>query len=128
MDKIIASLLIHMGSLALTETEHDVNNQLDALTASGHDVHDQNFNNQVNPLRNILQSDFGHQVTSSSVVGSTCATTTLVNSVNSPMFNSTTCNSQLSQVDVADPPKDGDMLQQLAENFCIEQQQAENGI
>ncbi|KAI3686781.1 hypothetical protein L1987_80468 [Smallanthus sonchifolius] len=104
MDKRIANLLTHMGSLALTEMEHDVNNLPDILTAPSHDVNDQNFNNQVDPLRNFLQSDFGNQVTSSSVVGSTCATTTLVNSVNAPMLNSTTRNSQPSQIGMGDPP------------------------
>lgn len=120
MDKRIANLLTHMGSLALTEMERDVNNQLDVLTASSHDVNDQNFNNQVNPLRNFLQSDFGHQVTSSSVVGSTCATTTLVNSVNAPMFTSTTRNSQLSQVDMAELPKHNSKIiaDQNLENKC----------
>ncbi|KAI7745373.1 hypothetical protein M8C21_004468 [Ambrosia artemisiifolia] len=105
MDKRIANLLTHMGSLALAEMECDVNNQPDVLTASNDDVNDQNFKNQVNPLRSFLQSEFGSQVTSSSVVGSTCATTTLVNSVNAPMLSSTTCNSQASQIDMGAPPK-----------------------
>ncbi|XP_076949390.1 serine/threonine-protein kinase MPS1-like [Bidens hawaiensis] len=86
------------------ETECVVNNQSDVLTAPNHDVNHQNFENQVNPLRNFLRSEFGHQVTSSSVVGSTCATT-LVNSVNAPILGSTTCNSQPSQLDTRDPPQ-----------------------
>ncbi|KAK9080234.1 hypothetical protein SSX86_001910 [Deinandra increscens subsp. villosa] len=105
MDTSIANLSTHMGSLALTEIEHGVNNQLDVSTAPNHDVNEQSFNTQANPLRNFLQSNFNHQVTSSSVVGSTCATTTLVNSANAPMLNSTTRNSQPSQIDMGDPPK-----------------------
>ncbi|KAD4385295.1 hypothetical protein E3N88_25463 [Mikania micrantha] len=85
------------------EIEHGVNNQPDVLTAPNHDVNEHNFNNQVNPLGNFLQNDFGHQVTSSSVVGSTCAIT--VNSVNAPMLNSTTRNSQPSQMGMGDPSR-----------------------
>ncbi|KAI3513573.1 hypothetical protein L1887_20909 [Cichorium endivia] len=45
---------------------------------------------QISSFRNFLQSDFRHNMTQSSVVGSSCATTTLVNSQNAPMLNSTT--------------------------------------
>ncbi|KAF5806503.1 putative mitogen-activated protein kinase kinase TTK family [Helianthus annuus] len=92
------------------ETERDVNNRQEVLTAPNHDLNDQNLKNQVNPLSNFLQSDFRNQVTSSSVVGSTCATTTLVNSVNAPMLSSTTCNSQLPQIDTVGPPKHNNII------------------
>ncbi|PWA69865.1 Protein kinase, ATP binding site-containing protein [Artemisia annua] len=123
MDTRTTNILTHMGSLALTEMERDVNNRVDVSAAPSHDANEQNVcnmdvdissrsNNEissllakgtagvqkhVSPLRNFLQSDFGHQITSSSVVGSTCATTTLVNSANAPMVSSTSHCSRPSQ-------------------------------
>nr|XP_043608125.1 serine/threonine-protein kinase MPS1 [Erigeron canadensis] len=104
------------------EIEYGVNNQLDVSTAPCHDVINQSFYNmevdlgsrsndetsslvvkgttvvqtQVDPIKNFLQRDFGHQMTSSSVVGSNCTATTLLNSINAPMLSSTTRNSQPS--------------------------------
>ncbi|CAH1454337.1 unnamed protein product [Lactuca virosa] len=87
----------HMGSLALTEMECDTNNQLNAPAVLNHDPNLQNVHNldsdltsRPNDERNFLQSDFGHHMTSSSNLGSTCCATTLVNSVHAPMVNSTT--------------------------------------
>ncbi|GJV68591.1 protein kinase, ATP binding site-containing protein [Tanacetum coccineum] len=123
MDTRTTNILTHMGSLALTEMERGANNGVEVSAARSHDADEQNFHNMdvdissrsndeissllakgtagvqkhVSPLRNFLQSDFGHQMPSSSVVGSTCATTTLVNSVNAPMLSSTTHCSRPSQ-------------------------------
>lgn len=45
---------------------------------------------QLHQFRNFLQGDLNHQMTQSSVVESSCPTTTLVNSASAPMHNSTT--------------------------------------
>ncbi|KAI3673078.1 hypothetical protein L6452_39188 [Arctium lappa] len=102
------------------EMECDVGNQLDASTAPSNDANNQNFHdlevdlssrsndeissllakgttgvqNQINPLRNFVHSEFGHHVTQSSLVGSASATTTLVNSASAPKLTSTTHSSR----------------------------------
>ncbi|KAI3820056.1 hypothetical protein L1987_13912 [Smallanthus sonchifolius] len=110
------NLLTHMDSLALTEMECDGSNQLDVSSALSQDARLQNFQkfdvdlcsqtnderpsshlkstigvqDQIKPFRNFLQSDFGHNMTQSSVVGSSCATTTLVNPEYAPMLSPST--------------------------------------
>ncbi|XP_019180032.1 PREDICTED: MAP kinase kinase MKK1/SSP32 isoform X2 [Ipomoea nil] len=49
---------------------------------------------QPHQFSNFLQSDFSHPMTQSSVNGSSCITTTLINSTSAPMLNSTTYCSQ----------------------------------
>nr|KAJ0224539.1 hypothetical protein LSAT_V11C100003710 [Lactuca sativa] len=92
-------LLTHIDSLALTEMESNGSNQLDVSAAAHQSFQNMDVDlcfktnddqNHINPFRNFLQRDFGHNMTQSSVVGSSCATTTLVNSQNAPMLNSTT--------------------------------------
>ncbi|PWA37830.1 protein kinase-like domain, Dual specificity protein kinase TTK [Artemisia annua] len=92
----------HMET-GLTKMECDGTNPLDVPTVLSQDIMHQKFQNfdvdrcvttgvqdQVNTFRNFLQSDFGHNLTQSSVAGSSCATTTLVNPEYAPMLNSTT--------------------------------------
>lgn len=97
----------HMGSLALTEMECDLNNQMDVVTALNHDqnVHklDSDLTSRPNDDRNYIQSDFSHQMTPSSNLGSNCATT-LVNSVHAPMVNSTTHSCLENKSDLKDHP------------------------
>ncbi|KAI3733107.1 hypothetical protein L1987_64325 [Smallanthus sonchifolius] len=116
MDLGTANLSTHMDSLALTEMECDGSNQLDVSSALSQDARLQNFGkfevdlclqtndekssshlkstigvqDQIKPFRNFLQSDFGHNMTQSSVVGSSCATTTLVNPEYAPMLSPST--------------------------------------
>ncbi|XP_071703467.1 serine/threonine-protein kinase MPS1 isoform X2 [Rutidosis leptorrhynchoides] len=80
-DQLYASNALHVNNPSFHNVEADLSSR----------------SNQVDPLRNFLQSDFGHHMTSSSVVGSTCATTTLLNSANAPKLSSTTNNSQTYQ-------------------------------
>jgi len=85
-------LSTHIDLLALTEMESNGSNQLDVSTAhqsfQNMDVDlcfkTNDDQNQISPFRNFLQRDFGHNMTQSSVVGSSCATTTLMNSQNAP--------------------------------------------
>ena len=109
------NILSHISSLALTEMEWDVSNQPEAVTAISQDLKHQNVHNteeditlrsdganssllakrtkelqELHQLRNFLHGDLSHPVTQSSVVGSSCATTTLVNSGSAPMPNSMT--------------------------------------
>ncbi|GFQ02435.1 probable serine/threonine-protein kinase mps1 [Phtheirospermum japonicum] len=105
-------LLSHMNSLALTETEWEVAKQ---------DWQHHNFQNmeidnrrktgvqdQFHQFGTFLQNDLSHAMTQSSVVGSSCATSTLINSTSAPMISSTTYCSQHQtggvQLDVAQPP------------------------
>ncbi|THG17034.1 hypothetical protein TEA_026104 [Camellia sinensis var. sinensis] len=110
------NLLSYMGSLALTEMECNVSNQLEAVTNISNGLKHQNFHNvevdnslrsggansslfakktmelqdRLHQFRNFLHGDLCHHMTQSSVVGSSCATTTLVNSASAPMPNSMT--------------------------------------
>lgn len=110
------SLLSHMGSLALTEMVWDGSNQPEAVTVISHDLKPQKFHSieadeslrsdrpnssflakrapevqdQMHQFRNFLHGDLNHPVTQSSVVGSSCATTTVVNSASAPIINSMT--------------------------------------
>ncbi|KAL4559124.1 hypothetical protein LXL04_031258 [Taraxacum kok-saghyz] len=92
------------------EMECDGSNQLDVSAAqqnfqnmdvdpclkTNDEIHSLNLKSsiggqdQIDHFRNFLQRDFGHNMTQSSVAGSSCATTTLMNSQNAPMLNSTT--------------------------------------
>ncbi|GAV76216.1 LOW QUALITY PROTEIN: Pkinase domain-containing protein, partial [Cephalotus follicularis] len=107
------NLTFHMGSLALTEMESDACNQVEASTVVNHDLKNQNLRNaessislrsdggglssllakrttdgqdQLHQFRNI----FSEPATQSSVMGSSCATTTSIHSTSAPMLNTTT--------------------------------------
>ncbi|KAH7844747.1 hypothetical protein Vadar_031294 [Vaccinium darrowii] len=69
------SLLSHMGSLALAEMIWDGSNQP---------------KDQMHQFRNFLHGNLNHPVTQLSIVGSSCATTTVVNSASAPIINSMT--------------------------------------
>lgn len=100
------SLFSHMGSLALTEMLLDGSNQPEAVTVISHDLKPHKFysieaneslakrapevQDQMHQFRNFLHSDLNHPMTLSSVVGSSCATTTVVNSASAPIVNSMT--------------------------------------
>ncbi|KAL6984425.1 dual-specificity kinase [Sarracenia purpurea var. burkii] len=110
------NLLSHIDSLALTEMEWDLSNQPGAVTAINHDLKHQNVHNieadislqseganssllskktvelqgQLHQFENFLQGSLSHPMTQSSVVGSSCATTTLFNSGSAPMLTSMT--------------------------------------
>ncbi|KAK1436416.1 hypothetical protein QVD17_02196 [Tagetes erecta] len=115
MDSDRENLLTHMDSLALTEMECDGSNRSDVLYALSQDTRLQSFQkvnadlclqtnderpshlkstigvqDQIKTFRNSIQSDFGHNMTQSSVVGSSCATTTLVNPEYAPMISPST--------------------------------------
>lgn len=110
-------LLSHMNSLALTGTDWYTGRE--APTVVSQDMRNQNVLNsdmdgnlrsearislldkrtvgvseQPHQFSNFLQSDFSHPMTQSSVNGSSCITTTLINSTSAPMLNSTTYCSQ----------------------------------
>ncbi|KAK4493189.1 hypothetical protein RD792_017952 [Penstemon davidsonii] len=109
-------LLSHMGSLALTEMECDEGNQVDNSAAVNQDWqhHDYQSMEMENSLRsegrissllprktlgnqdfgNFLQNDLSNAVTQSSVAGSYCATSTLINPTYAPRVSSTTCCSK----------------------------------
>ncbi|KAA8546364.1 hypothetical protein F0562_002897 [Nyssa sinensis] len=98
------------------EMEWDATNQMEASSAISHELKHQDFQSMeadislrsdggissllakrtmgvqdhLHEVRNFLQSDLNHPMTQSSVVGSSCTTTTLVNSASAPMLNSTT--------------------------------------
>ncbi|KAI8015761.1 Serine/threonine-protein kinase MPS1 [Camellia lanceoleosa] len=98
------------------EMECDVSNQLEAVANISNGLEHQNFHNvevdislrsggansslfakktmelqdRLHQFRSFLHGDLSHHMTQSSVVGSSCATTTLVNSASAPMPNSMT--------------------------------------
>ncbi|XVE55392.1 hypothetical protein DITRI_Ditri03aG0154900 [Diplodiscus trichospermus] len=107
----LENLSSHMGSLALTEMEWDAVNQVDVSTVVNNESKHRNFQNteseislksdggisslakrttviqdQIHQLRNFL----GQPLSQSSVVGSSCATTTSIHSSSAPMLNLTT--------------------------------------
>ncbi|XP_017980819.1 PREDICTED: probable serine/threonine-protein kinase mps1 isoform X1 [Theobroma cacao] len=107
----LENLSSHMGSLALTEMEWDTVNQVEAQAVVNNESKHQHFRNteseinlksdgaisslakrttiiqdQLHQLRNFL----GQPLTQSSVVGSSCATTTSIHSSSAPMLNLTT--------------------------------------
>lgn len=104
-------LLSHVNSLTLTEMDWDVGNQMEAVTAASQVLKDQNIHttdvdgngnssllvnrtlgvtDQIHQFRNFLRNDLSHPMTQASVVGSSCTTTTFINSTSAPMLNSTT--------------------------------------
>lgn len=109
-------LLSHMDSLALTETEWDVGNQADNSAAVSQELQHRNFqsmemdnslrsegrissqlprrtmgvHDQQHQLGNFLQNDLSNAMTQSSTVGSSCVTSTLINSSIAPMISTTT--------------------------------------
>ena len=113
-------LLSHMDSLALTETETGMGNQVDASAAVNQDWRNHNFQSiemenslrseggissiltggtigvrdQLHQFGNFLHNDLNNAITQSSVIGSSCVTSTLMNSSSSPMISSTTYCSQ----------------------------------
>lgn len=93
------------------EMDWDVGNQMEAVTAASQVLKDQNIHttdvdgygnssqlanrtlgvaDQIHQFRNFLRNDLSHPMTQASVVGSSCTTTTLINSTSAPMLNSTT--------------------------------------
>ncbi|GMI90891.1 putative protein kinase 1 [Hibiscus trionum] len=107
----LESLSSHMDSLALTEMEWNAVNQVESSTVANNESKHEPFQNpaseinlksdggisslakgttivqdQIHHLRNFL----GQPVTQSSVVGSSCATTTSIHSSSAPMLNLTT--------------------------------------
>ncbi|KAG8378314.1 hypothetical protein BUALT_Bualt08G0124500 [Buddleja alternifolia] len=121
-------LLSHMHSLALTEMQWDVGNQVDTPAAVNQNWQHQNFQSvdmdnslrseggvssllvrrtmgvqdQLHQLGNFFQNDLSNVMTQSSVVGSSCVTSTLINSTSAPMISSTSYCSQ--------PPTSGAQL------------------
>ncbi|KAG6435971.1 hypothetical protein SASPL_100852 [Salvia splendens] len=113
-------LLSHMDSLALTETETGMGNQVDASAAVNQDWRNHHFqsmemenslrseggissivtggtigvHDQLHQFGNFLQNDLNNAITQSSVIGSSCVTSTLMNSSSAPMISSTTYYSQ----------------------------------
>ncbi|XP_063950870.1 serine/threonine-protein kinase MPS1 isoform X1 [Daucus carota subsp. sativus] len=97
------------------EMDWDVSNQMEAATAVSQDIKHissrsdvqvaymlakgtMGSQDQVHPFRNFLQSDSNYNMTQSSVVGSSCPTTTLMNSASAPIHNSTTYCSYPHQI------------------------------
>ncbi|KAL3641314.1 hypothetical protein CASFOL_016282 [Castilleja foliolosa] len=105
-------LLSHMNSLALTETEWDVAQQ----GWQHHNIQNIEIDNrrktsvqeQFHQFGTFFQNDLSSAMTQSSAVGSSCVTSTLINSTSAPMISSTTYCSQHQtggvQLDVAQPP------------------------
>ncbi|XVF36854.1 hypothetical protein REPUB_Repub19eG0094300 [Reevesia pubescens] len=114
----LENLSSHIGSLALTEMEWDAVNQVEASTVVNDELKHQHFQNtesditlksdggtsslakkntviqdQMHQLRNFL----GQPLTQSSVVGSSCATTTSIHSSSDPKPNLTTYCSRSHQ-------------------------------
>ncbi|KAG6388727.1 hypothetical protein SASPL_150159 [Salvia splendens] len=113
-------LLSHMDSLALTEKMLVMDNQVDTSAAANQDWRNHNLqgmemenslrseggitsvltgrtmgvHDQLHQFGNFLQNDLNNAMTQSSVVGSSCVTSTLMNSSSAPMINSTTYCSQ----------------------------------
>ena len=132
----------HMSSLALTEMEWDVSNQVEASTNVNHDLKHQYFQNmesdvtsrsdggisslmakkpvlaqdQLQRFRNFFQSDINHPMTQSSVVGSSCATTISVHSTSAPAINSTTycsySHQDINPHQAAETPGDVNLISQ----------------
>ncbi|XAR62614.1 Mitogen-activated protein kinase kinase [Bertholletia excelsa] len=108
-------LVSHMSSLALTEMELDPSSRPVAAPAFSDDLKHENLHkvevdvslrsdgannapllkrttelqDQLHQFRNFLHGDLSYPMTQSSVVGSSYATTTLVNAASAPMVNST---------------------------------------
>ncbi|KAL1533670.1 dual-specificity kinase [Salvia divinorum] len=113
-------LLSHMDSLALTEKMMVMDNQVDTSAAANQDWRNHNLqsmemenslrseggitsvltgramgdHDQLHQFGNFLQNDLNNAMTQSSVVGSSCVTSTLMNSSSAPVINSTTYCSQ----------------------------------
>lgn len=108
-------LLSHMDSLALTEMEWDVGHQVDNSAAVSQELQHHNFqsmemDNSLRPegrissqlprttgvqdqqhqLGNFLQNDLSNAMTQSSTIGSSCVTSTLINSNSAPLISTTT--------------------------------------
>ncbi|CAO2834690.1 unnamed protein product [Amaranthus hypochondriacus] len=112
------NLSSHMDSLALTEMEWEAANQAETSNVNKNEPRHRNpvgadadgvlkadggpsapatrmsaHQNQLHHLRNFLHNDASHPMTQSSVVGSSCATTTYLNATSAPILNSTTTHS-----------------------------------
>uniref|UniRef100_A0A803L099 Protein kinase domain-containing protein n=2 Tax=Chenopodium quinoa TaxID=63459 RepID=A0A803L099_CHEQI len=112
------NLSSHMDSLALTEMEWEAVNQAETSNVINNEPKLQNpvstdadgrsrgygvssvlavkmssLQNQLHHLRDFLHNDVSHPMTQSSVVGSSCVTTTSVHGTSAPMLNSTTHSS-----------------------------------
>ncbi|KAG6776057.1 hypothetical protein NC652_014179 [Populus alba x Populus x berolinensis] len=124
----LENLTSHMGSLALTEMEWDVSNQVEVSNVINDETKQQNFQNmesdltlrsdgavpslakrtmaiqnQLHELRNFLSQP----ATQSSVVGPSCATTTSVHSTSAPMLNSMThCSRESGSQAAVEPLRD----------------------
>lgn len=111
-------LLSHMDSLALTEKVMVTDNQVDTSAAANQDRRNHNLqgmemenslrseggitsvltgrtmgaDDQLHQFGNFLQNDLNNAMTQSSVVGSSCVTSTLMNSISAPLINPTTCS------------------------------------
>ncbi|MBA0720899.1 hypothetical protein Golax_008497 [Gossypium laxum] len=134
----LENLSSHMGSLALTEMEWNTVNQVETSTVVNNESKHSHFQNleseivlksdggisslakrttivqdQIHHLRNFL----GQPVTQSSVVGSSCATTTSIHSSSVPMLNLTTYCSRTQEEGgshvAKEPPGDSDVNCQL---------------
>ncbi|XP_052203704.1 serine/threonine-protein kinase MPS1 isoform X2 [Diospyros lotus] len=116
--KVKFSLTTNAGS---QEMDQHASNQPEAMAAISHELDHQNSHNieadislrsdgakfslftkkmmelQDHQCRNSLPGDMSHPMTQSSVVGSSCTTTTFVNSASAPLVNSMTHGSQLLQ-------------------------------
>lgn len=130
-------LLSHMGSLALTEMETDAGNQVDTSAAAHQDWRNNNFqsmemdnslrseggissllsgrtmgvHDQLHQFGNFLQNDLNNAMTQSSLVGSSCVTSTLMNSSSAPGISSTTycLQSQGGRAQFGTEPAEGKM-------------------
>eukprot|EP00258_Populus_trichocarpa_P041818 XP_024457837.1 uncharacterized protein LOC7469131 isoform X3 [Populus trichocarpa] len=121
----LENLTSHMGSLALTEMEWDVSNQVEVSNVINDETKQQNMEsdltlrsdgavpslakrtmviqNQLHQLRNFLSQP----ATQSSVVGPSCATTTSVHSTSAPMLNSMTyCSRESGSQAAVEPLRD----------------------
>ncbi|TYI28549.1 hypothetical protein ES332_A05G252100v1 [Gossypium tomentosum] len=134
----LENLSSHMRSLALTEMEWNTVNQVETSTVVNNESKHSHFQNleseivlksdggisslakrttivqdQIHHLRNFL----GQPVTQSSVVGSSCATTTSIHSSSVPMLNLTTYCSRTQEERgshvAKEPPGDSDVNCQL---------------
>nr|KJB59184.1 hypothetical protein B456_009G243100 [Gossypium raimondii] len=134
----LENLSSHMGSLALTEMEWNTVNQVETSTVVNNESKHSHYQNleseivlksdggisslakrttivqdQIHHLRNFL----GQPVTQSSVVGSSCATTTSIHSSSVPMLNLTTYCSRTQEEGgshvAKEPPGDSDVNRQL---------------
>ncbi|XP_043697531.1 serine/threonine-protein kinase MPS1-like, partial [Telopea speciosissima] len=114
------NLSSHLSSLALTEMECDGSNRVDTSSVNDHGLKPRDFQqpeildisfrsdggisslmvkrnalyqDQQHQLMTFIGKDISYPMTQSSVVGSTCATTTSVHSSSAPMLNSATYSS-----------------------------------